>query len=285
MVAAACCFALMSALIRLGSAELHPFQIAFFRNAIGLLFMLPWLAKGNLSALKTKRIGLYWIRALLGAGTMLLFFWTLSILPLAEVVSLSFTTPLFVTMGAAWILHETVGIRRWSATLIGFAGTLIILRPGADAVTLPAMMVLISAAAMAGSILIIKVLSRTENSNAIVMYMGLMMTPITFLVAVWFWQWPSAKTWAIMVGLGAAGTAGHVCFTRAIQIADASLVMPFDFVRLPVVALLGWLLFGQAVDAFTWIGAVIIFSAGVYIAHRETRVSKHVEVPHSLGDP
>lgn len=285
MTLAAVSFGIMSTLIRLGSEELHPFQIAFFRNFFGAMVMIPWLVRGGFRTLKTERIGLYWCRGFLGAATMLAFFWTITVMPLAEVVSLSFTAPLFVTAGAALILHETVGLKRWMATLIGFAGTLVILRPGVNAITLPALVVIASAAAMAGSILIIKVLSRTEDSNAIVMYMGLMMTPITLVAALFVWQWPTAQGWVLMIALGTAGTLGHVFFTRSVQITDASLVMPFDFVRLPVVAGLGYLVFGQSIDALTWIGAIVIFGSGAYIAHRETVRGQLPETPRSLNDP
>ncbi|MDX1569354.1 MAG: DMT family transporter, partial [Xanthomonadales bacterium] len=247
MVAAAFFFSCMSALIRLGSEELHAFQIAFFRNLFGLLFMVPWLLRTGRTALHTERIGLYWLRAILGVMTMLAFFWTLTILPLAEAVSLSFTAPLFVTVGAALILREQVRMRRWSATLVGFLGTLIILRPGFESITAPAIVALLAAATMAMSVLIIKSLSRTESSNAIVTYMVLMMTPLSLLPALFVWEWPDASTWFLMVALGGCGTAGHLLFTRAMSTADASLVMPLDFVRLPIVAALGYLIFDQTV--------------------------------------
>ena len=262
----------MSALIRLGSEQLHAFQIAFFRNLFGLLFMVPWLLRTGRTALHTKRIGLYWLRAILGVMTMLAFFWTLTIMPLAEAVSLSFTAPLFVTVGAALILGEQVRLRRWSATLVGFLGTLIILRPGFESVSLPAIVALLAAATMAASVLIIKSLSQTEASNAIVTYMVLMMTPLSLLPALFVWQWPTFWIWLLMIALGGCGTAGHLLFTRAMSTADASLIMPLDFIRLPIVAALGYLLFGQTVDGWTWLGGMIIFGAGVYIAHREARL-------------
>lgn len=272
MLAAAFFFSCMSALIRLAAAELHPFQIAFFRNLFGLMFMLPWLLRHGRGGLRTERMGLYWLRAFLGVTAMFAFFWTLTVLPLAEAVSLSFTAPLFVTVGAALVLRERVRMRRWTATLIGFAGTLIILRPGAESITLPAMVALGAAAAMAASVLIIKSLSGTEPHQAIVTYMVLLMTPLSLLPALAFWGWPSMTVWLLLLALGGCGTAGHLLFTQAMQSADASLVMPLDFFRLPIVAALGYLLFDQTVDAWTWVGAVVIFSSGVYIAHREARL-------------
>jgi drug/metabolite transporter (DMT)-like permease len=281
-------FAAMGALIRLGAEELHAFQIAFLRNFFGLIFMLPWLYRDGMSALKTQRVGLYWLRAVFGVITMLTWFWAMTVMPLAEAVSLSFSAPLFVTLGAALILGEKVRGRRWTATLVGFAGVIIILRPGINAVSLPAIGVVCSALFMAGSVLLIKVLSRTESSNAIVLYMVLMMAPLSLLPAITVWQWPSAQTWLWMVMLGGFGTLAHLLFTNALKVAETSAVMPFDFVRLPFTVVLGIWLFDQYIDAWTWIGAIVIFSAGVYIAHREVLASREqaspVIVPRSLSD-
>ncbi|MEM9302611.1 MAG: DMT family transporter, partial [Pseudomonadota bacterium] len=180
---------------------------------------------------------------------------------------------------------EPVGPRRWSATFVGFVGTLIILRPGSELLSAPALVALAAAGAMACSVLIIKVLSRTEPANAIVAYMVLMMTPLSLVPALLVWEWPSLYTWAIAVAIGVFGTTAHMLFTRGIQLADASLVMPFDFVRLPMVAALGYLLFDQTVDRWTWLGAVVIFGAGVYIAHREGRRKPRTPAaPKSLSE-
>lgn len=288
VIAASFFFAAMGALIRLGAAELHAFQIAFLRNVFGLLFMLPWLIRGGISVLKTERLGLYWLRAVLGVITMLTWFWAMTVMPLAEAVSLSFSAPLFVTMGAALILGEHVGLRRWSATIIGFLGVMVILRPGLNSISPAAIGVVASAICMAGSILLIKVLSRTESPNAIVLYMVLMMTPLSLLPALAVWQWPSAQTWLWMVMLGGFGTIAHLLFTNALKVAEASAVMPFDFVRLPFTVVLGIWLFDQYIDYWTWAGAAIIFSAGIYIAQRElltgrTRVDP-ATIPRSPSD-
>ncbi len=273
MVAAAVFFALLTSLVRLGTAELHPFQVAFFRNLFGLAFMLPWLIRHGPGALRTNRTGLLLLRALLGTVTMLTWFWCLSVMPLAEAVSLSFTAPLFVTVGAALLLREKVRARRWLATLVGFIGTLIVLRPGIQTIDAPAIAALGSAFAMACSILIIKVLVKTETAESVVIYMVLMMTPLSLLPAVFVWRWPSAEIWLLMVAIGGVGTAGHLLFTRAVSVAEASAIMPFDFVRLPLTAILGWLMFDQVVDGFTWLGGTVIFAAGIYIARRESAIA------------
>ncbi len=142
MVLSCLFFAAMSALVRHLAGELHPFELAFFRNAFGLLFILPWFWRSNLASLATTRIRLYGFRAVISTGAMLCWFTALTLMPIAEVTALSFTAPLFATVGAALFLGEVVRLRRWAATLIGFAGAMIILRPGIDAVDFPVILVL-----------------------------------------------------------------------------------------------------------------------------------------------
>lgn len=273
MAGAAVSFACMAIMIRLASAQIHAFEIAFFRNLFGLAFMLPWLLRGDgFDQLATERFGLYLLRATLGIAAMLSFFWAITAMPVAGAVAISFTAPLFITVGAALVLGETVRIRRWSATLIGFCGMLLILKPGWSTLHPAALAALFSAAAMAGSALTIKLLSRTEPSNAIVTWMVVLMTPLSLPAALWVWEWPSLRTWLLLVLIGGLGTLGHRMLTAALKSADASYVMPFDFVRLPAVAALAWWLFGEVVDYWTWIGAGVIFGATVYITQREARL-------------
>lgn len=274
MLLAALGFSFMNVLIRWTSNELHPFQIAFFRNFFGLVFMLPWLIKFGYRSFKTDRFGLFVIRSLLGLFSMFCFFWGISVLPLAKAVALSFTVPLFVTLGAAIFLKETVNWRRWVAVLVGFLGTLIILRPTVDGDLFASLVVIASSVTMAASVLIIKSLSRTEDTNVIVMYMVLLMTPLSFPVAAAVWQWPTMETWFLVTLMGFLGSFSHLMFTHSLKMSDVSIVMPFDFARLPFIILLAWIVFSQSVDHWTIIGAAIVFSSGIYIARREALLNK-----------
>jgi|APTNR8051073442_1049403.scaffolds.fasta_scaffold06849_2 drug/metabolite transporter (DMT)-like permease len=272
MVCACAGFAAMMAIVRLIAPEVHPVQAAFFRNFFGVLFMLPWLVRaGGTGALRTGRPGMHVVRSVLGLTAMLLLFSALGMLPLADVTALSFTAPLFATAGAALVLREQVGRRRWTATLVGFLGAIVILRPDADTFTPEALVALGSAAAIAAAQLSVKALSRTENPNAMVLIMGLLMTPMSLLPALFVWTWPSADTFAWIVLMGAVATVGQLCLVRAMAIADASAVMPFDFARLIFAALLGWLMFGEWPDGWTWVGAAVIVASTVYIARREAK--------------
>lgn len=274
MLLAALGFSLMNVLIRWSSAELHAFQIAFFRNLFGLVFMLPWLISNGYRSFKTQRFKLFVVRALLGICAMYCFFWGLTVLPLAKAVALSFTIPLFVTIGAAVVLKEQVNGRRWMAVIIGFVGTLIILRPSIDGDLFASLVVVASSVFMAASVLIIKSLSRTEDANVIVMYMVLLMTPLSLPVAVYVWQWPTWEIWVGVVAMGFLGSFAHLMFTSALKQSDVSIVMPFDFARLPFIIFLAWIFFDQTVDQWTIIGAVIVFASGAYIAHREAQLNK-----------
>lgn len=264
-------FAVMMGLIRhLAQSGVHPFEIAFFRNLFGFAAMLPWIMKVGLTGLKTQKHGLYTLRAITGTAAMVAWFWAISKLDLTEATALSFTAPFFVTILAIPILGEKVRIRRWAAIGVGFFGAMVILRPGLQSVSAEALMVLFSAAMMAMSTMCIKILSRTEPVNAIVVYMTIYLTPLSLIPAIFFWEWPSWEQLGWLALLGMVATAAHICLTQAFRHADASAVMPFDFSRLIFASLIGYFLFDQITDLWTWIGGGIIVGAAIYIAHRET---------------
>ncbi len=270
MVAAAVFFSVMIAAIRHISTQMHPFEIVFFRNLFGFIVIVPILLRGGgLSFLRTSRIKLYLFRAALAGSSMLMWFYALSVTPLAEAVSLSFTAPLFTTVAAIMFLGEVAGPRRWLGTLAGFAGAMLILRPGFDAVTLAQILLLISSALVAVSLIVIKLLARTEPPDRIVAYMILMMAPISIVPALFVWQWPNADQLFWMAIVGITGTMGHVMLTRSLSSADATAVMPFDFLRLPFVGIIAFFAFAEVPDLWTVIGGAMIFGSTIYVARRE----------------
>jgi len=274
MVAACAGFATMTGLIRHISSELHAFEIAFFRNLFGLMVMLPWLARVGFAGLKTKRIGLYTARGITGMMALLCWFWAVTVLPLADATALSFTSPLFATVLAVVVLSEVVRARRWIALGMGFVGAVIILRPGAHPIGWAEVAVLFSALMMAASATIIKRLSDTESPNAIVMYMTIYLTPMSFLPALLVWKTPSWEMLGWLFVMGVIATLAHQCLTRSFAIADASAVLPFDFTRLLFAALIGYVVFDQVPDIWIGIGAAVIVASSVYIAHREAVVAR-----------
>ncbi|HRQ65055.1 MAG TPA: DMT family transporter [Xanthomonadaceae bacterium] len=282
MTASAILFALMAITIRLAADELHPFAIAFFRNFFGLLFALP-LLYGSTFSLRTNRLGLYFVRCIIGLSAMLCGFWALVHLPLAQAVALSYTTPLFVTILAVIILREVVRLRRWTAVAIGFVGALIIVRPGAVEMSDAALIALLSAALAASAAISIKFLSRTEPTGAIVIWMVLIMTPMSLLPALFVWTWPSPTVWVWLLLTGFLGTTGHLAMTGAYKLGDASALTPYNFLQLPVVAMVAWILFGETVDRWTIMGAGIIFAATAYIAHREAVLARPAVTDSDVG--
>lgn len=263
----------MMAIVRRIAPEIHPFEAAFFRNLVGVLFMIPWILATPVRGLHTRRPGMHVMRAVIGMTAMLLLFTAVSLLPLAEVTALSFTAPLFATIGAAVILRETVGVRRWMATLVGFAGALIIIRPGSHALTPASLIALSSAVGIAAAQLSVKSLSRTESPALMVFIMGLLMTPMSLVPALFVWTWPSLDALAWMALMGIVATIGQVFLVHAMATADASAVMPFDFSRLIFASALGWLMFGEPPDKWTIAGGAVIVCATVYIARREAKKS------------
>lgn len=279
MVGACACFAAMTAVVRHATADLHPFQVAFLRSLFGLMFMLPWVWRVGRAALSTQRFRLHLTRSFLTLVGTLCWFYAISLMPLAEVTALSFTAPLFATVGAALFLGEQVRARRWAATLIGFSGAMILLRPGAEAFTSAALVALAASASMAVSILVIKSLSRTEPPAVVVLYTGILVTPMAAVPAGLVWTNPPLDLWPWLVGTGLLATLGHLALVRAFAAADATAVLPFDFSRLIFAALLGFVFFAERPDAWTWVGAAVIFAATVYTARREAQLRRAGDEP------
>jgi len=268
-------FAIMGTLVRLLSGELDPLQIAFFRNLFSIFVIVPILFHVGLrAAIRTSRPGLHLVRSVVSLTAMYCLFIAFARMPIADATALTFTSPLFATMGAALVLGEVVRMRRWTATLIGFAGVLIVLRPGVEAIQPAALIALASALFLATTMLLVKTLTRTESPTTMVLYMMLFMTPLSLVPALFVWQWPTPAQWPLLIAIGVAGTFGQFMMARAFASAEASAVLPFDFARLVFTAIMGFTVFGEAPDLWTWLGGAVILSATVYIAHREARVTR-----------
>ena len=267
-------FGSMAVTIRLASEQLHAFEIAFFRNLFGFAFALPLLIRHGPGLLRTDKLPLYLMRCAIGIVSMLAGFWAIVHLPLAQAISISYSTPLFVTIGAVLVLGEVVRARRWTAVILGFIGVMVIIRPGADSFSLATLVALLAAVMSASVAISIKVLSRTERPDAIVLYTTLLWVPMSLLPALAVWEWPQGITWLWIVLAGLFGTAGHMAWTRALQLGDASLLTPISFVQVLVVAIYGWLLFGESLDRWTVIGAIIVFGSNAYIARREAQLAR-----------
>lgn len=268
-------FGLMAVVIRLASnAGLPTVEIAFFRNFFGLLALLPFLHAGGRAVFRTRQLPMYLVRSAIGVASMLCGFWAIGHLPMAQAISLSYSTPLFVTIAAALWLGEVVRRRRWSAVLVGFVGVLVIVRPGTEGFS-GGSLVAVAAALLSSVVAIqIKQLSRVDAPDTIVFYTYVFWVPLSLLPALFAWQWPQGADWLWLAAIGALGTGGQLFWTRALKLGEVSALQPISFMQLPLVTALAWMLFGETVDAWTIAGAAIILAANAYIAHREAQLSR-----------
>lgn len=283
-------FACMITLIRHLATNLlvDPLEIVFFRNLFAFLGMTPWLLRHGFGAMKTERLPLISLRVFFGLLSMAAWFTSLAIVPMANAVALSFTAPLFAAVAAVLVLHERIRARRMIALALGFGGMLVILRPGHAAVGWGEALVVASALTMALSIITMKLLTRTEGSAALVAWQNMLLTPVSLVPALFFWTWPTLEAWICLAAVGFIATVSHLCFTRGFSMADTTYLMPFDYVRLPFVAVLGWFAFGEATDIWTWIGAAIIAVSTIYVARREALArgkGAARDAAGPLGDP
>lgn len=280
-------FALMAVAVRLASATLHTFEVAFFRNFFGLVATLPLLLRHGPVLLKTDRMPRYLFRSLIGVLGMFCGFWAIGNLPLAQAIALSYSTPLFVTVAAVWWLGEQVRARRWIAVTVGFIGMLVIVRPGTEGFTAGSLVAVLAAVLSAAVAIQIKQLSSTEPADRIVLWTTLLWVPMSLGPALFVWEWPGGITWLWVIASGLLGTAAHLLWTRAIKLGDVSALTPISFVQLVVVAVFGYLLFDERLDRWTILGAAIIFAANVYIAHREAQLARRdaSEAPVAASKP
>lgn len=286
MVLAAIGFAIMTGIIRHLTASLPAIELAFFRSLFSLMFMVPWAIRAGWAGLRTSSFKTYGLRALLGSFAMVCWFVALAHMPIADATSLSFTAPIFASVLAMIFLGERAGIRRWSAIILGFAGVLIILRPGFQDISGAAVLLLFGSAAIAGAVIMVKILSRTESSSAIVTYMGLYMVPILLVPTVFVWQTPPWFLFPWLIAMGGVGTLAQWAMTQAYAATEATAVLPFDYLRLPFVAIMAFVVFDERPDVWTWTGALVIALSSIYIAHREsTQAKRHKVAAETPGVP
>jgi drug/metabolite transporter (DMT)-like permease len=267
-------FAGMHAAIRHATQHLPAVEVAFFRNLFGLFVVAPLLIRYGPGLFHTKRLDLHVLRAVLNVLSMLAFFVGLSMTPLARATAMSFTAPLFAALLSALLLGEVFRWRRWTAIFAGFCGALVILRPGLQAIDLGALLVLVSSLLWSMALVDIKVLGRTESTLTITAYVTVLLIPMTLVPAVLVWQMPPLDMWVWLIFIGVIGTLGQLVVTEAVKLADMTVLMPFDFLKLVWAALLGIIFFAEVPDFLTWVGAAIVFSSSFYIAWREAKLRK-----------
>ncbi|MFI5031125.1 MAG: DMT family transporter [Reyranellales bacterium] len=263
-------FALLNVFTLIPAQHLNPYVMAFLRYLFGTMFLVPIVLRlGVHRTMRTHRLPLHLFRGCIHAGGMFLWFIGLPLTTLASMTALGFTGPIFVTIGAALFLGEDVRLRRWIAVAVGFAGAMIIIRPGVGILSYGAIVILISTPIFSASNLISKLLARTESAPTIVVWQNLTISLAAFPVALWFWQTPQWSDLLWFVAAGLCGTLGHMCQQNGYQLADITLLQPIGFLSLLWNTLLGYFLFFQQPDVWTFVGAAVIFASAMYISHRE----------------
>lgn len=278
MAASGLCFSAMTGILRFVTETMDPLQAGFLRYAFGLLFLAPYFVGGRIGQLRTRRLHWHVLRGLLHTIGVLLWFYALTRIPLADITALSFTSPLFATVGAVLFLGERLHARRIGAVLMGFAGALIVIRPGFVAVDIGVICMLINAPLFAISELMAKSLSRHEGTATIVTYQTLTVTLFALIPAIFVWTAPSLTDWGLLLVTAAVATGGHLCWIRALKEADVTVTQPIKFLTLVWAAAIGFFIYAEIPDLWTWVGGAVIFASASYIAHREAQMRRQGQV-------
>ncbi len=270
MTTAAACIVAMSALLKQLTQELPVMVVFFFRMALAVPLVLPWVARGGVRALATRRLGLHVVRGTVGAVSMWCWVFAVKSLALATFTAISFTRPLWMPLVAWLVLSEQVGWRRGFLVLLGFAGVLIVARPTLHLDT-AILVALLGGVISSITMVQVKQLTITEPSARIVFYFSVIGTMYAFPFAVVDWVSPTLTQFGWLAMSAAVAAAGQYAIARAATIGEATAIAPMDFVQLPFAALTGFIIFAEAPDIPTFAGAGVIFVAVLAIARDERR--------------
>lgn len=257
--------------VRYLGTNMNPVQAAFIRYCFGIVLILPLLSRAGIMSLDRDRLGFHALRGLVHGGGVILWFLAMSRIPISEVTALGFTTPIFVTLGAAVFLSERLKPYRVAAVVLGFIGALLILRPGLRVIDIGALAQLGAAPLFACSYLMAKSATRREASSMIVVLLSVFCTLTLALPALLVWRTPTLDE-LLLLGLTALlATSGHYCMTRALEAAEVSAVQPFTFLQLVWATILGLILFDETPDVWIWIGGAVIVGSATWMAQQEVR--------------
>jgi drug/metabolite transporter (DMT)-like permease len=277
--------AVLAAFVRAATnAGLHPFEVVFLRNLVATLMLSPLLLWRGASLLRSSQLSLYGLRVGISLFSMQAWFYALWLIPIGEVTAISFLAPVFGTLGAIFLLGERVRLRRWTAILVGFLGAMVILRPGVVPLGLGQACAVFTAMSTGLVVVMIKQLTAVDDPDKIVFLTNLMLTPLSLVPALFVWTWPPPEAWLPVLGMGLTAVLGHATLVRGYAATDASLAMTFEFSRLPFSVAIAYLAFGEMIDAWTWVGAAIIFASAVYITRREAQLAARARAARGSSD-
>ena len=266
-------FALNDVLVKLLGKKFGPMELAFCRYFIGILILSPIFFRMGISGLKTKRLKLHMLRLVIACIAQVGVFYSVINLYLADATAIAFSRPLFTTIIAVLLLSELVSSRRWIATGFGFIGVLIMVRPGHAGFDPVTVIALVSACTFAFANVLIRLMSSTEPPNRILFYYHAGGTLIFLIPTIFLWQTPVGVEWLLLVGIGVMTTIGMTGFIRAFSVGEANAVGPMEYIRLIYAGALGYSIFGEVPDYWTFAGALIIIISTIYIARDESKRS------------
>lgn len=267
-------FTATNSLIKYVGTTMDSFQMVFFRGLFGTLFLLPivWRS-GGWEAIRSDRMNFHMARGLTGSLALMTIFYALTHMPLADVTGISFSRSLWVIVLAVLFLDERIRVRRSLATIVGFAGVLVMVRPGPEA-NPAAVAAVLNALFVAMSVVLIKRMTATEKPIAILFWGTVIPTFVTLPPAIVVWQAPTNVDLVLMAAIGGGLSVGHACLIQGLRAGEATAVMPFDYSRLILAGIAGYIFFAEVPDIFTIIGAIMIIGSTYYIARREAREAR-----------
>ena len=276
MVAGGLLFVAVTVMVRLLGSDMPAVQAAFIRYLIGVLLVLPmlWRMRARGFGLGRGRVGRYALRGLVHGVAVLLWFFAMARIPLAEVTAIGFSTPVFTALGAILIFGEQVKLRRMLAILAGFVGTLLILRPGFNTIEAGSLAQLIAAFFFACSFLLAKRMTQSESSADILVMLSIFCTLALLPGALYYWRTPTLSEVAWLAGVAVFATSGHYAITRAIAAAPLTVTQPLSFLQLIWAVVIGYWLFDEVPDSWVLGGGLVIVAAVSYLAHREAQAAR-----------
>ncbi len=249
---------------REATREVNVFQLMEVRSVLGFVMLYPLIhLNGGFAATKTARVHVHILRNLIHCTAQLGWFYALTLIPIGQVVAIEFTMPIWTALLAASFLGERLSVPKIAAIALGLVGVVVIVRPAAGEINPGQLIALAAALGFGVSIAIVKSLTRTEQTLATIFWMLVVQSGASFFPALYVWTWPPLQTWLWLVLIAFCGTFSHYCMTRAMLHADATVVIPMDFLRVPLTAIIGWLIYAERLDIYTALGAVLILSGNL----------------------
>jgi len=239
-------------------SAVNVFQLMEVRSVLAILFLCPIiLSNGGFATMKTSRLPQHIARNSIHYAAQLGWFYALTLIPIGQVVAIEFTMPVWTAILAAGFLGERITSWKAAAIVLGLVGVVVIVRPATGEINPGQLIALAAAVGFGISMALVKSLTRTESALAVIFWMAVIQATIGFVPTLYVWTWPSAYAWAWLVVITVCGTFSHYCLTSAMRYADATIVVPMDFLRVPLTATVGWLLYSERLDLFTVLGAAL----------------------------